>query len=1072
MRLIRLRVRNIASLKGEHEINFQEIQTHSSLFAITGETGSGKSSILNSIGLALYGQIYKKNVTQLDVVTLGEKDGSIELIFQVKGKYYLADWRARVRKQNGEPYSTPQTPMRNLYHLDGPDFNSTKNIATVTTSELLNLDFDQFCKCIILNQGEFAKFLTSSFTDRKEILEKLYPGEMLESMGRELKSEIDQLQKNKSDIEIEREALKGDGLSGENLKDQKASLEVELKSLEVTFKQIDEIERHFVSLSSKHDNYNENNRKIDTIKKEMSELTKSYNLLLKSGQEILERKDQAQKNLDSRLPSLQVLLPKEETLKNLEAQLKQVLTKIDSHSRIIERFNTETKAISEREVVLKDKLGTTEKEFIYSLKELRTLRKELEEAFDLYSDKELKEEELKGIRFRLQEIELQGKETKKEAEVLSEKLKSFPSDLKALELQVENKKKDLQKDLEKKQRAQVALESLKKTLAELDKEKEIGDRRIETLTGLIQKTEVELVPIETTLKLQEVLSASLICVDHALSAQQESCPVCEQFVPHKRLEELKTNLAKTDLKEIENRSRELNLLLLKSREEERILNEKKNSLTLQYEVRSKEINEFSADAIKELPLMENLDQELATVKKQVWEFENLQKELLKKDTELKKSREQYSALKLELQKKEQILSGLQEKLTALETRTKNLVTEFNKESIRDLKQDLRLLASYLETESQLEKCRQEKEHHSQQLKEKTAEHAQFETEAKHFTQESESLKETLQKELQGRGAQELIQELNSLAKKAQEEWAQQEQNQRKQELQLKEFQSRLYELDKLTKDYDLHFSQELHLIREKALEMKVSEGELGTLVGHLSNLSLTLESEKVLFIPIAEGLKNEKDHYKQAVNDCRMKFASATTRLEDWEKLQDKVLLLNLKLKDIQEKLDRRGRLSEVLGKDELRTFVLSLVEENLIEQTNQELQKLCQGRYEILHQSRRMKLTPEFFIMDKFREGGLRKVSTLSGGETFMVSLAMALGLAEMTRGQAEIDSLFIDEGFGTLDQESLEDVLDMLQQIQNRGLMVGIISHIKTLTSAIPMNLVLNKKQDGTSTISLKMN
>ena len=203
-----------------------------------------------------------------------------------------------------------------------------------------------------------------------------------------------------------------------------------------------------------------------------------------------------------------------------------------------------------------------------------------------------------------------------------------------------------------------------------------------------------------------------------------------------------------------------------------------------------------------------------------------------------------------------------------------------------------------------------------------------------------------------------------------------------------------------------------------------------------------------------------------------MNFASVSTKLSEWEKLQDKIQLLELKAKDVNEALARKMRLFEVLGKDELRTFVLSLVEENLILQTNDELQKLCQGRYEIVHQTKSMKMTPEFFILDKFREGGKRKVSTLSGGETFMVSLAMALGLAEMTRGQAEIDSLFIDEGFGTLDSDSLEDVLDMLNQIQTRGLMVGVISHIKTLTQAIPVNLVLNKKQDGTSTVSMQMN
>ncbi len=69
MRLIKLKVKNIASLKGEHEINFAEISGQSPLFAITGETGAGKSSILNSIGLVLYGKVYKSNVTQNDLVT-------------------------------------------------------------------------------------------------------------------------------------------------------------------------------------------------------------------------------------------------------------------------------------------------------------------------------------------------------------------------------------------------------------------------------------------------------------------------------------------------------------------------------------------------------------------------------------------------------------------------------------------------------------------------------------------------------------------------------------------------------------------------------------------------------------------------------------------------------------------------------------------------------------------------------------------------------------------------------------------------------------------------------------------
>jgi exonuclease SbcC len=219
-------------------------------------------------------------------------------------------------------------------------------------------------------------------------------------------------------------------------------------------------------------------------------------------------------------------------------------------------------------------------------------------------------------------------------------------------------------------------------------------------------------------------------------------------------------------------------------------------------------------------------------------------------------------------------------------------------------------------------------------------------------------------------------------------------------------------------------------------------------------------------------MEKEKATLKLATNEARSKVAQLEARKQDQEKKQDRIQLLELKRADLMKDLARRERMNEILGKDELRTYVLSLVEENLIIVTNDELARLCQGRYEIIHQTRTNKLAPEFFILDKFRDGGIRKVSTLSGGETFMVSLAMALGLAEMTRGTAEIDTLFIDEGFGTLDQDSLEDVLDMLNQIQNRGLMVGIISHVKALTSTLPVNLHVQKRQDGTSTIKLVVN
>ena len=287
MRLVRLRIKNIASLKGDHLIDLEAIQAQSPLFAITGETGSGKSSILNSIGLVLYGQIYKKNVTQVDVVTLGEKEGEIQLIFQVGGKSYLADWRAKVRKQNGELLQKPII-QRLIYPIEGNDFNSDRQSPIESIERLLNLDFDQFCKCIILNQGEFARFLSSSFTERKDILEKLYPGELLDRMGKELKAQLDELEKQKSELEIKLGELQEEPLNGEILVKDKDRLKQDLELHENWSKKIEGLEFHFISLSNYHSKFLENKKKADLIRSELSTATTNYNKVLKEHESITE----------------------------------------------------------------------------------------------------------------------------------------------------------------------------------------------------------------------------------------------------------------------------------------------------------------------------------------------------------------------------------------------------------------------------------------------------------------------------------------------------------------------------------------------------------------------------------------------------------------------------------------------------------------------------------------------------------------------------------------------------------------------------------------------------------------
>src|SRR5690554_8048084 len=92
-----------------------------------------------------------------------------------------------------------------------------------------------------------------------------------------------------------------------------------------------------------------------------------------------------------------------------------------------------------------------------------------------------------------------------------------------------------------------------------------------------------------------------------------------------------------------------------------------------------------------------------------------------------------------------------------------------------------------------------------------------------------------------------------------------------------------------------------------------------------------------------------------------------------------------------------------------------------------------------------------ELNVMDNYQAGEVRSVKNLSGGESFIVSLALALGLSQMASQTVQVDSLFLDEGFGTLDEEALDVALTTLAQLQGEGKLIGIISHVPALKERI---------------------
>jgi exonuclease SbcC len=113
---------------------------------------------------------------------------------------------------------------------------------------------------------------------------------------------------------------------------------------------------------------------------------------------------------------------------------------------------------------------------------------------------------------------------------------------------------------------------------------------------------------------------------------------------------------------------------------------------------------------------------------------------------------------------------------------------------------------------------------------------------------------------------------------------------------------------------------------------------------------------------------------------------------------------------------------------------------------------------------------TESLFVIDTYQGNALRAVNTLSGGETFILSLALALALSDLASQNVSIESLFIDEGFGTLDPDSLDMALGMLERLQSESdKIIGIISHVEALKERISTQIRLFKNGSGLSTMEI---
>lgn len=163
--------------------------------------------------------------------------------------------------------------------------------------------------------------------------------------------------------------------------------------------------------------------------------------------------------------------------------------------------------------------------------------------------------------------------------------------------------------------------------------------------------------------------------------------------------------------------------------------------------------------------------------------------------------------------------------------------------------------------------------------------------------------------------------------------------------------------------------------------------------------------------------------------------------------------------------------LFKIIGnsKDAFNVYVQRLTLKNLLDLANLHLYQLNK-RYSLqLEESYKPKEELNFNLIDHYQTDQVRLIDTSSGGEKFIISLALALGLSDLASKNVKIDSLFIDEGFGTLDSNTLETVISTLETLQSQGKMIGIISHVEHLKERIPTQIQITKKSNGVSVLDI---
>lgn len=1136
MKILRIKLRNLNSLRGEHVVDFtQEPLASCGIFAIIGPTGAGKSTLLDAMTLALYGKAarYLSESNPENMMSRHTADCLAEVTFSVNQSPYRAEWQ--LRRARGKIDGAIQPPTRYLYDANNTPLNRTGKEFDTEIEKLTGLDYPRFLRSVLLAQGEFSRFLKASAEERAALLESLTGTEIYTDLGKLAHEEAGRREKALDAVKITLQqyplltdqeiAAKKESIAKDRI--DLAAIQTQLKQQQQQWQQAEQRQKTEIDLQTLVQQKNalekETQERIEWLEK-----WRTHQLAVPFSGAILRFDHTIQA---SKLSNHSLTKSTEEQAVAQEQHARHLLHAINFATQHIKANEESRQSIQEaiQNIVLQSKTIndwlaehchwqdlseniSRHSEQANQLRNLHSLQRETQSQLQLILADLQKTTEQQKQSLAAQQL-CQNTLTKKQSELTSaqqalKRLIAAPDQTpETTREQWLQQQQTLQRSLDSLTQLQnlsdaiviheVNMQQAQQSYAAATQQHELGKIAVEECSAQLRLRQDHHRLAEQQASFEE----------HRAQLQEgDPCPLCgsiEHPLAHQPHEAL-------TLSELRNASEQAELALLQAQKhhnktqttmleakavaeskQQQLIELKKQLTTGQAELKSAGF----ADATRE-----SLQQSMEKLAQQ-------QKELSAALEDERQSLLAHREAEAQWQIAQQRSATLQQSLEEIQRQQQHLQQTENQrqQQFSTSYQNLtNLIAPYQLTmpdfaakEFSLSEWEKAATHHpraQQKLANIQNDREKLQSQSQNLTEELSQLQERLSEWRNAfnnypqtpdsspppiwqslRDAETACQQSHSLIE------------QRNSNLQLLKQQNDdaqknlLDEEQQLLKALSPSPFADIPTLRAAILsapeEQKISAWQSDWQMRQQTcEIAITQRCNDLqLLIDAGAPDQETSTALREALQQSEQKVSTLSSQITLGEdalsrdaaqraEYHRKTAEVDEQLRELETWQLLRGLIGSYDGA-KFRKFAQGISLDILIHHANQHLRNLS-DRYRLQRQIE-AELTLE--IVDLYQANCCRPMASLSGGESFIVSLALALGLSDLAGRNVQIDSLFIDEGFGTLDADALDTALSTLESLHQQNKIIGIISHIDLLKERIRTKINIRKLSAGSSTVEV---